>query len=105
EGHGAEAGHRFRQGREWSRDRRSDRFGRRRTQGATEEQSAQGERNERTSSNVREVLECASPLALSEAWWVRKRQRTAALQDAGARLIALFNNQPFIGSEHLQSLT
>src|SRR6185436_6912348 len=56
--------------------------------------------NERASSKVREVLECASPLALSEAWWVRKRQRTAALQDGSAQSIAPYNSQPFIGSEH-----
>src|SRR5262249_48166943 len=32
----------------------------------------------------RQVLECASPLALWMASWMRKRQRTAALQNADA---------------------
>src|SRR6185436_15913293 len=48
------------------------------------------------SSGVRQVLDCASPLALSEAWCVRKRQRTAAVQDAVAPLIAHCSIQPFV---------
>ena len=33
---------------------------------------------------LRKVLECASPLALSAVGGIRKRQRAAAVQDAGA---------------------
>jgi hypothetical protein len=35
-------------------------------------------------SNGRQVLECASPLALSASRWAPKRRRAAALQDAVA---------------------
>jgi type I restriction-modification system DNA methylase subunit len=38
----------------------------------------------RLTANLREVLECASPLALSTATAGEKRQRAAAVQDAGA---------------------
>lgn len=37
-----------------------------------------------TSPVLRKVLECASPLALSAVGGIRKRQRAAAVQDAGA---------------------
>ena len=39
-------------------------------------------------AKFREVLECASPLALSNGGRLPKRQRTAALQDAAARFAA-----------------
>ena len=38
----------------------------------------------RLTADLREVLDCASPLALSDATDGKKRQRTAAVQDAGA---------------------
>ena len=47
---------------------------------------------------LREVLECASPLALLEAVRVRKRRRAAAVQDAGAR----FGASGRRGPAHLQ---
>ena len=54
------------------------------------------------SSEVREVLDCASPLALSEAERVGKRQRAAAVQDAIALLMAHCSIQPFVGSKTCQ---
>jgi hypothetical protein len=48
----------------------------------------------------RQVLDCASLLALSMGWARQKRQRTAALQDAGARKpVRLGSHAPSPGRE------